>query len=160
MRVRLVLHALAVALVLVTAGVARAESIPEQTITAATEAGLDPVDVQGAANTVGADAWTYLYGTGELQRPVPIVSALALARVRLTYYNESGLTASGGRTYPGSTACSYNWRFGTRFRFPNGEIVTCNDRGRLGSSGWLDVYRRPDLARAYGPYVTVEVLAG
>ena len=156
---RFILHGGAIlVMIAATASVSRAESVTEQTLTAATEAGLNPVDVQGAANTVGADAWTYLYGTGELQRPVPVVSSLALARVRLTYYNESGITASGGRTYPGSTACSYNWAFGTRFRFPNGEVVTCNDRGRLGSTGWLDLWRRKDLAILYGPYVTVEVL--
>jgi hypothetical protein len=30
----------------------------------------------------------------------------------------------------------------------------------LGSTGWLDLWRRPDLARIYGAYVTVEVLNG
>lgn len=47
---------------------------------------------------------------------------------------------------------------GTRFRLPNDEVVTCVDRGRLGSSGWLDLWRRADLAREYGPYAMVEVL--
>lgn len=155
MRARFILHGLAVVVLLATAGAARAESVTEQTVEAAAEAGLDPVAVQGAANSVGVDARTYLFGTGELQRPQP---ATAVHRVRLTYYNEAGVTYSGGRTYPGSTACSWNYRLGTRFRFPNGEVFTCNDRGRLGDAGWLDLFRRPDLARAYGPYVAVEVL--
>lgn len=80
------------------------------------------------------------------------------ARVRLTFYVESGRTYSGQQTYAGSTACSWNWPIGTRFRLPNDEVVTCVDRGRLGSSGWLDLWRRADLARDYGPYALVEVL--
>lgn len=81
-----------------------------------------------------------------------------MARVRLTFYVESGRTYSGQQTYAGSTACSWNWPIGTRFRLPNDEVVTCVDRGRLGSSGWLDLWRRADLARDYGPYALVEVL--
>lgn len=89
----------------------------------------------------------------------PIIGEpLALARVRLTWYAESGITYGGGHTYPGSAACSWNFPLGTRFRFPHGEVVTCNDRGLLGSVGWLDVFRRPDLARMYGSHVVVEVL--
>lgn len=80
------------------------------------------------------------------------------AQVRLTYYTESGRTYSGGQTYAGSTACSWNFAIGTRFMLPDGEVFVCNDRGRLGDSGWLDLWRRPDLAAEYGPYVVVEVL--
>lgn len=80
------------------------------------------------------------------------------ATVRLTYYLESGVTYSGQRTYAGGTACSWNYPIGTRFRFEDGEVVVCNDRGMLGSSGWLDVWRRADIARKYGRYATVEVL--
>jgi len=130
--------------------------IPETTQALADTHGLDAIELHGAAITTGLDAYTYLVMIGTI--PPPRMSSLALHRVRLTYYNESGLTASGGRTYPGSTACSYNFAFGTRFRFPNGEVFTCNDRGHLGSVGWLDLFRRPDLAIRYGPYVTVEIL--
>ena len=80
------------------------------------------------------------------------------ATVRLTYYLDSGLTYGGGHTYYGSAACSWNFPLGTRFMLPDGEVLVCNDRGRLGATGWLDVYARPDLPRAYGNYVTVLVL--
>jgi hypothetical protein len=69
-----------------------------------------------------------------------------------------GRTASGEMVHPGGTACSYNWALGTRFRFPHGEVFVCNDRGLLGSRGWLDVWNRPDLQARYGAYVDVEVL--
>jgi hypothetical protein len=81
-----------------------------------------------------------------------------VAQVRLTYYTEYGVTFSGVRTGPGQTACSSNFRLWTRFRFDNGETFVCTDRGRLGSTGWLDLWRRADLARAYGNYAVVEVL--
>lgn len=81
-----------------------------------------------------------------------------MARVRLTFYQESGRTYSGQQTYAGSTACSWNYRLSTRFIFRDGESVVCNDRGLLGDSGWLDVFRRPDLAEKYGQYTVVEVV--
>ena len=115
------------------------------------------VELEGALNTLHAagydvDAATYLAS----QKPAAI--AARTVRVRLTYYVEYGVTASGGHPYAGSTACSWNFAIGTRFRLPDGEVFTCNDRGLLGSSGWLDLWRRPDLARAYGPYASVEVM--
>lgn len=80
------------------------------------------------------------------------------ARVRLTYYTLSGRTASGEGVYMGATACSWNYRIGQRFMFSDGEVVRCNDRGLLGSSGWLDIWNQPWLANKYGPYTTVTVL--
>lgn len=80
-----------------------------------------------------------------------------VARVRLTYYVEGGVTYSGQQTYMGSTACSWNYPLGTRFVFRDGEVVTCNDRGMLGSAGWVDVFRQPALAAKYGAYAMVEV---
>jgi hypothetical protein len=126
----------------------------------ADEAGVNPFQLADALATLSAagiatSARQYLCDADGWQCPKP---PGRVARVRLTYYVEGGLTASGGRTYAGSTACSYNWPFGTQFRFPDGEVVTCNDRGMLGSVGWLDVFRRSDLAARYGPYATVEVL--
>jgi len=138
--------------------IAHAESVvSEGAIDAAAEAGLSPHDVQAAASTVGVDPWTYLYGTGELKRPT-YGPNLAVHRVRLTYYVMGSRTYSGEPVSRGGTACSWNYPIGTRFRFPNGEIVRCNDRGMLGNSGWLDVYARADLARLYGAYVNVEVI--
>lgn len=89
--------------------------------------------------------------------PAPILSGYK-ARVRLTYYVESGLTYSGRQTYSGATACSWNWPLYTRFMLPDGDVFTCIDRGMLGSNGWLDLWRRPDLVRDYGPYALVTVL--
>ena len=130
--------------------------IPENVATAADEAGVDPIDLAGAVAATGMEPRAYLCATDGLLCP-PVRHGYK-ATVRLTYYVEGGQTASGGRTYAGSTACSYNFAFGTQFRLPDGEVVTCNDRGMLGASGWLDLWRRPDIAHAYGPYATVEVL--
>jgi len=154
----IVLFAIAILYVGLGALVARAESVvSEGAVQAAEEAGLDARDVQAASQSVGVDPWTYLYSTGELARPT-YGPMLAVHRVRLTYYTLSGRTYSGEQVSRGGTACSWNYAIGTRFRFPNGEIVRCNDRGLLGSSGWLDVWNRSDLARLYGAYVNVEVL--
>jgi hypothetical protein len=150
--------AAAVALSAILTTVAHAESVvSEGAAQAAAEAGLDAVDVQAASDTVGVDPWTYLYATGELARPT-YGPMLAVHRVRLTYYTLSGRTYNGEQVHRGGTACSWNYAIGTRFRFPNGEIVRCNDRGMLGNSGWLDVYARADLARLYGAYVNVEII--
>lgn len=81
--------------------------------------------------------------------------------VRLTYYTyNSGVTANGGQVYMGSTACSLNFAFGTKFVLPDGSVVTCNDRGRLyydenRYGGWLDVYARSDIGRLGAGSVTV-----
>ncbi len=98
--------------------------------------------------------------SGSDDSSAPVESTLPItARVRLTFYMEAGRTFSGEQTYPGSTACSWNWNIGQRFRFAEGEIVTCNDRGMLGwAPGWLDVWRQPWLVRKYGPWATVEIL--
>jgi len=118
------------------------------------------VEIEGALNTLheaGYDVDAVSYLASE-KKPVAAAVASRTVRVRLTYYVEYGVTASGGHPYAGSTACSWNFAIGTRFRLPDGETFTCNDRGLLGSSGWLDLWRRPDLARAYGPYATAEVV--
>lgn len=114
------------------------------------------------ATAMLAGAW---FGQAQADEPdADTVSAAAeapytpvMARVRLTYYVGGGVTYSGQQTYMGSTACSWNYPLGTAFTFRDGERVVCNDRGMLGSSGWLDVFRRPDLATKYGAYATVEV---
>jgi hypothetical protein len=150
---RIALHGFA--LLVVFGCVAKAYAQEDDLQSAADEAGVSVVDLAGALSTTGLDAATYLCRIGEGPCPKPVGYP---ARVRLTHYVESGTTYGGGHTYPGSTACSWNWPLGTRFQFPDGEVFTCNDRGLLGSSGWLDLFRRPDLAAAYGPYATVTVL--
>jgi len=133
------------------------DAISDTLVDAAGKAGVDPVDLAGAVSTTGLDPLAYLCKVGELSCPEPAVAHGRMMTVRLTYYLEYGRTASGGMTYAGSTACSYNFPFGTKFRVA-GEVFTCNDRGALGSSGWLDLWRRPDLAHRLGPYATVEVM--
>jgi hypothetical protein len=156
-KARVLMHALVLLSVLAIATTARADTeIPSDVSAAAVQAGVDERDLLGAVVTTGLPPFEYLYEVGELQRPVPPPGRVA--HVRLTYYVEDGLTYSGGRPYSGSTACSWNFAIGTRFRLPNGDVFVCNDRGLLGSSGWLDLWRQPALARSYGPYVDVEVL--
>ncbi len=146
----------AMVLTTMTASLARADEIPENVITAADEAGVSPIDLAGAVNTTGLEPRVYECLVDGLL--CPSLAHGYQARVRLTYYVEAGRTASGGSTYAGSTACSSNFRFGTRFRLPDGEVVTCNDRGMLGASGWLDIWRNKAVVDRYGSWATVEVL--
>jgi hypothetical protein len=139
---------------------------------------LNPFELQGAVNTSGLDPRTYLVAIGVVESPkvAPPLPALVgsqvlpqsggyKASVRVTHYNLDGVTygctaatALCG-TRPGGTACSTNFALGTRFQFPSGEVFICNDRGSgLGSTGWLDVWRRPDISNRYGPTTTVTVL--
>lgn len=84
--------------------------------------------------------------------------------VRLTVYLPTGdRTYSGVWPYWGSAACSWNYPLGTVFLLPDGHTVVCEDRGMLGSEGWLDLFA-PDfqtgrrLQEYYGNYTTVEIL--
>jgi hypothetical protein len=92
-----------------------------------------------------------------------IAQAQETATVRVTFYVDRGTTASGTQARAGVAACSYGWEIGTRFRFADGRIVTCEDRGRLGPSH-LDVWvptvaaGRAEIAQVYGNYAAVEVL--
>lgn len=154
-----VIGAFVLGLALGTACLTHAETEPtEATIGWAQDVGVDPWDLQGALNTTGMRPEEYLQAVGLLTHPVALLPALAVARVRLTHYVEGGVTYSGGHTFPGSAACSWNFALGTRLRLPDGEEFVCNDRGLLGSTGWVDLWRRPDLVRKYGSWVVVEVL--
>lgn len=143
--------------------------IPDRVTEVANEVGEDPVALAGAVNTmsetigVAVDPLDYLYGVGEIQRPMSAPAPLPRASgrqvaVRLTYYTLTGRTASGTPLYVGSTACSSNFAFGTTFQFSGGERVTCIDRGILGSSGWLDIWKQPGLVAKYGGYTTVTIV--
>jgi len=164
---------LAIGVVLAAAVGIHAQTEPDDDVQAvADEAGVDGIALQGAVNSTGLAPADYLVAVGELPgRSFPPVSGVNVggpgvspapglsARVRLTYYVEGGRTYSGGKTYAGSTACSWNFALGTRFMLPNGETFVCNDRGLLGGApGWLDLWRRPDLVKRYGPYATVTVV--
>lgn len=50
------------------------EQPTEDTVAAAEEAGVDPIDLQGAVNTTGLDAHTYLIAVGELAAPISALS--------------------------------------------------------------------------------------
>lgn len=135
---------------------ASADEIPETIQNVADEAGVDSVDLAGAVATTGLDPWVYLCQADGIGCP----KEGSRLYVRMTYYTyNSGITASGGRVYNGSTACSFNFPFGTEFRLSDGSIVTCNDRGLLYFdprvfAGWLDIYNRPDMGRAGAGWVT------
>jgi hypothetical protein len=139
-------------------GIHAAQEIPDETVSAATDAGVDPVDLQGASNTTGLAPRDYLCQVGEGPCPDPPMPRGYPARVRLTHYVEYGVTYGGGHPYDGSTACSWNWPLYTTFVFPDGETFVCNDRGLLGNTGWLDLWRRPDVVRRFGPFTTVQVI--
>lgn len=146
---------------LASAGCTLQSDVLNDVVPAADEAGVSAPDLLGAVNTTGLAPRAYLCAVGELACPTLADRMPAtgwVAAVRLTYYTLAGTTYGGGHPYVGSTACSWNFRIGTRFVLPDGETVVCNDRGLLGSSGWLDLFARPDLVRRYGPYATVQVV--
>jgi hypothetical protein len=146
---------------LASAGCTSRPDLLNDLMPAADEAGISAADLLGAVNATGLTPRAYLCAVGELACPTLVERLPAtgwLTRVRLTYYTITGITYGGGRPYVGSTACSWNFRLGTRFMLPSGETVICNDRGLLGSSGWLDLFARPDLVRRYGPYANVQVV--
>ena len=88
---------------------------------------------------------------------LPSVSHAYELEVRLTYYALDGITFSGAWTHWGGAACSWNLPLGTHF-WLGGEEFICNDRGLLGSRGWVDLWMRKDLADRFGPYTTVDVV--
>jgi hypothetical protein len=59
---------------------------------------------------------------------------------RLTVYLLRGRMHSGQQTHWGAAACSWNYPVGTQLRLPDGWVVTCLDRGLLGSRGWIDIW--------------------
>ena len=81
--------------------------------------------------------------------------------LRLTYYHDRGITASGAQAGPGVAACSADLPFGTILRLPDGRRVTCQDRGLL-HEPWLDVWVATPvegraLAGQFGDYVNVVI---
>jgi hypothetical protein len=85
------------------------------------------------------------------------------ATVRFTVYVDRGVMYSGYQTHWGAAACSWNYPIGTQLELPDGMVVTCLDRGMLGSSGWIDAWM-PDMATArayqahYGNWTTATVI--
>lgn len=76
---RIALHAFAIGALAACAGVARADdTISSEAYEAAAAHNLDPVEVQGAANSVHTDPWAYVRW---LTRPEPIIgTALFIER--------------------------------------------------------------------------------
>ena len=114
----------------------RAEQYPtEETVAAAAEAGVDPLDLQGAENTTGLDARDYLQAVGEL---VPV--ALPPAP-----------TAPSGWPFGGALAqrifCveEIESSHGRRMWNPRGWPPPRFDEPAQGWLGWL-----PSTARAWG----------
>jgi 3D (Asp-Asp-Asp) domain-containing protein len=86
-------------------------------------------------------------------------SQIAASQVRLSYYLATGnKTTSGVYPYPGSAACSFNFPLGSVLLLAGELELTCEDRGHLGSTGWVDVYAESHaegkwIERTYGVYV-------
>jgi len=53
--------------------VAAADPDPDDVVALADEAGVDQVDLLGAANATGLSPRSYLYAVGELERPRPLI---------------------------------------------------------------------------------------
>lgn len=86
--------AIALVLLVASTGTARAEGeeLPADTLAAAAAAHVDPVALQGAINSTGADPWAYLRGTGELAplpSPTPALRG-AVSRADCIIAKESG----------------------------------------------------------------------
>ena len=85
--------------------------------------------------------------------------------MRATYYVDAEQpTYSGVWPARGVAACSWNIPIGTKLRLTvDGRMVTCLDRGRLGDTGWVDIFvpnRREgiEIAKTYGGWTLVEVV--
>jgi hypothetical protein len=105
-----------------------------------------------AAAALGLSA--LLLGKGHVQAH-PAYTTLA----RITYYTESGYTASGLWTEVGYVACSYDLPLGTEVLI-NGDAYFCEDRGML-SPTWIDIYCPYDcgwIPASYGSWAEIEVL--
>lgn len=91
--------------------------------------------------------------------------AIPTFHTRVTYYTLRGVMADGGVTHPGAAACSARFPFGTQFALPNGEVVTCEDRG-LGDrywDTWVDVWSTSstdgqDNVAAYGDWTDLPLV--
>lgn len=84
-------------------------------------------------------------------------------RLDLTWYLPTGnRNYSGEWPASGSAACSWNFPIGTVFVLPQGHVYRCDDRGHLGSTGWLDAYvltreEGQALAALYGDSVMARI---
>ncbi len=87
--------------------------------------------------------------------------------VRVTFYTLRGTMASGTWTHKDAAACSKWMPFGTQLRFPDGYVVTCEDRGHgdwYWPDGWIDVWAESNewglrnVERDYGLWTTVRVI--
>ena len=86
--------------------------------------------------------------------------------VRVTFYVQRGVMASGEWTRKDVAACSKWMPFGTQLRFPDGYVVTCLDRGHGDWywPAWVDVWSPSydwgitNVERDYGLWTTVRVI--
>jgi hypothetical protein len=86
--------------------------------------------------------------------------------VRVTFYTLSGVMADAQPVHKGAAACANYMPLGTRLRFNDGYVVTCEDRGFGGSiwDGWVDIWApsrawgAANVTDAYGDYTWVDVL--
>jgi hypothetical protein len=85
--------------------------------------------------------------------------------VRVTFYVLPGRMADEAIVHPGAAACSAWIPMGTQLEFPDGYVVTCEDRGHGDWywPAWVDVWApsmawgRENVEACYGPYAWVTV---
>jgi hypothetical protein len=73
---------------------AASAQVASETYQTATDNNVDPVDLQGAVNTTGLDALEYLWATGEVDRPQPVV-VVAVAPVSSVWTRLKGCESPG-----------------------------------------------------------------
>jgi hypothetical protein len=90
--------------------------------------------------------------------------------VRVTFYTLRGCMASSNKacnyTHSYAAACSRHYPFGTQLRFPDGYVVTCEDRGHGDWywSEWVDIWAPTytwginNVEANYGIYTTVSII--
>lgn len=86
--------------------------------------------------------------------------------VRVTFYVEPGRMADGAMVHRDAAACSSWLPFGTQLMFPDGYVVTCEDRGHGDRywHSWVDVWSpsyawgRENVNAAYGDYTWVQII--
>ncbi len=88
---------------------------------------------------------------------------IASKRVTATFYLPTGNRMYNGE-WPrlGSAACDWSIPLGTVVLFHDARVVRCEDRGHLGSAGWIDIFCQDthcghEVATAYPERVTVSL---
>jgi len=107
----------------------------DEVVAVADEAGVDPVDLQGAVNTTGVPAKEYVYSVGDLQRPQPAAKFSATTAAAPAAYGVWDRLAACESTS--------NWRANTGNGYYGG---LQEDMAFWRNHGGMAYANRPDLA--------------